>query len=148
MTILDSTLLFSDDQAIDDDAVSTNLIDKGAPGTPVGGKAALDSDWGKGKPVPIEIMVTTTFIDDTSGVSVVVNLQNDDDVAFGSPTVIWTSGLVLLAALVKGFRFPMGVLPESANERYLRLQYVMDGTMQNGTITAGIAGGLQTNRPV
>lgn len=146
MAIFDSTLLFSDDQAVDDDAVSTNIIDLGAPQTPVGGQKALVPDWGIGRPIPIEIIVTATFDDDTSGVSLLINLQNDNDVAIGSAVVLWNSGLVLRAALVKGYRFKMGYIPEGTIERYLRLQYVMDGTMQNGTITAGIVGGLQTNR--
>jgi len=144
MTILDSEGLFSDDQVITTTAASTNVIDKGAPQTPVRGAAPINVDWGKGRPVPVEIMVTADF---AGGTSIQVDLEVDDDVGFGTPNVVWSSEVIPLASLVQGYRFNVGHLPERTDERYARLNYVVVGTMSGGgAITAGIAGGLQTNR--
>jgi hypothetical protein len=145
MTIFDTTNEFSDDQAITVNAASTNQIDRGAPGTPVGGAAALNNDWGAGKPIPIEIMVTEAFAGTATALQVEVEVDND--VAFGSPKVVWDSGAVAKAGLVVGYRFKVGYLPEGVDERYIRLNYTLTGTpFSAGKISAGIVGGLQTNR--
>jgi len=144
MAILDNEGLFSDDQVVTTSAASTNQIDKGAPQTPVRGAAPLESDWGKGRAIAVEAIVTAAF---AGGTSIQVDLEVDDDVAFGTPKVVWSSEVIPLASLVQGYRFNVGSFPEGTNERYARLNYTVVGTMSGGgAITAGVAAGLQTNR--
>ena len=143
MTILDIRTLFSDDQAITATAVSTNVLDRGVVGTPVGGAAALSSDLGKSM-VPFEVIVTEAFATLTS---LTITLETDDNSGFSSALTKWTSGAVAAAALVVGKRIPIGYVPEGVDERYVRLNYTVTGSSATaGKITAGIAAGLQTNR--
>lgn len=80
MAIIDNTLVFSDGQAITADARSTNVIDLGAPGTPVYATAALVRDVGKGGDIPLEVLVTEAFDNLTS---LQIRVEVDNDVAFG-----------------------------------------------------------------
>lgn len=140
--ILSANQLFSSDQAITATAVSTNVLDLGAPGTVLGAPAAISRDIAKGNPVPILIQVTEDF-DNLTSLSVAV--QTDSTDAFASATTVLTSPAVLLASLVAGYKFAIIWLPLGITEQYVRLNYTVVGTAPTaGTITAGIAE-IQTN---
>ncbi len=133
--IFDNTLLFSDDQAITADAVSTNVVDLGAPGTVYGAAAAIGHDKGPGNPIPLLIQVTETFDNLTN---LIISVESSADEAFTSPqsTVI---GDELLAALVAGKKMPFHIWPRDMAGRYVRLDYDVVGTNPTaGKITAGV----------
>jgi hypothetical protein len=128
---LDSTNLFSDDQAITGDAASTNVIDLGA-----------DFDLGKGEPVKLLIQVTEDFDNLTS---LNAKIQTDDNSAFSSPTDLAESGDIALASLKVGYVFSINFMPRG-NQRYIRVYYDVTGTAPTaGKITAGIVADHQTN---
>lgn len=138
--ILSAQQLFSDDQAITASADSTNVIDLGEAGTPYDAVAALNQDIGKGNKVPILIQVTEAFNNLTS---LEIKISTGATTALGT-TVI--SKVVPLADLVQGYQFPVEVLPNEINERYLGIEYVVAGTAPTtGKVTAGISMGNQTN---
>lgn len=138
--ILSAQQLFSDDQAITASADSTNVIDLGAAGTPYDAAAALNQDVGKGAKIPILIQVTEVFNNLTS---LEIKISTGSTTALGT-TVI--SKVVLLTNLAVGYQFPVDVLPNEINERYLGIEYVVVGTAPTtGKITAGISMGNQTN---
>jgi len=138
--ILSAQQLFSDAQAITATAISTNVIDLGAPGTPYGGAAALHQDVGKGAKIPLLIQVVTAFNNLTSlGIAV----ETGATTALG--TVIFTQ-TILLADLVAGKQVAIDVLPNDIKERYLGVRYTVTGTAPTaGAVTAGISMGNQTN---
>lgn len=140
---LDEQALFSDQQAITITGPSTNYIDLGAANTPPSGSNAIKQDFGGGNDIPLLIQVTETFNNLTS-LQVVV--QVDDNPSFSSPTTIATSGTIGLADLVVGKILSPFNVPIGTNQRYMRLKYTKVGTDPTaGKVTAGIAGGLQTN---
>lgn len=141
--ILSNELLLSDDQAITASAASTNYLDLGATGTPHGAAAALPRDVGKGEPVPFEVIVTEAF---NTLTSLQIDLEVDDNTSFSSATVV-QSQTVVLANLTVGYNIPPMYLPQGVSERYVRLNYTVNGTdPTTGKITAGISGGRQTNQ--
>ncbi len=143
MSIFDISQMFCEDQAITADAASTNTIDLGATGTPFGDTRSLKRDIGKGCKIPLSINVTETFNNLTS---VEVQLQVDDNSAFGSPKVV-ARATYLLAELVAGTQlvFP-DVIPEGTNEQFMRLYFDVTGTAPTtGKITAGPVFGRHTN---
>ena len=139
---LDAQNLFSNAQAITATANSTNHIDLGAQSTPALSASPLKRDIGGGYDIPLLVQVVAPF---TGGTSVEVQIQFDDNNGFSTPKVVGTSGAIPVAQLVAGFKFPIPVIPFGADERYMRLRYVVVGTPSAGAITAGIAAGLQTN---
>lgn len=138
--ILSAQQLFSDDQAITASADSTNVIDTGVRGTPVGASTALVGDLGPGNKIPLLIQVTEDFATLTS---LTINVST------GSATTLGTtiaSQTIVLADLVAGAQFVIDVLPNSITERYLGIEYVVTGSNATaGKITAGISMGNQTN---
>lgn len=140
--IFDTTLLFSDAQAITADAASTNIVDLGAPGTVYGAAAALTRDVGKGKEIPLAIQVVEAF---NTLTSLDIIVQVDDNAAFSSPKELRRQN-VPLAALTVGKVINIDAVPLGADERYIRLFYDVTGTNPTlGRLTAGIVAGLQTN---
>lgn len=140
--IIDNQSLFSDGQAITATAGSTNVLDTGLAGTPVNHTVPLEKDIGKSRELPVVVTVTEAFNNLTS---LEVQVQVDGDVAFGSAQTI-ASRVYLLAELTLGARlaFPAEV-PEGANERYLRLRYVVTGVAPTtGKVFAGIVAGRHT----
>ena len=139
--LMDLQSMFSDKQAITVTAASTNVIDFGAAGTPKHAKAAVTRDIGKGRPIPIMVMVNQTFTDVGSDGTLTIALQVDDDEAFGSATTV-LSQTFALATLVAGAKLPPFYVPEGVDERYARLNYtVASGPMTAGKITAGLVFG-------
>jgi len=139
---LDAQNLFSDAQAFTATANSTNYLDLGDTAQPVLAPAKLVRDIGGAYDVPLLVQVVTAF---TGLTSVEVQVQTDDNTGFSSAKTVASSGAIPLASLVPGYKFPIPVIPPGANERYMRLRYVVVGTGTGGALTAGIAAGLQTN---
>jgi hypothetical protein len=141
--ILDNTLVLSDSQAITADAGSTNVIDLGAPGTPIGAAAALIADVGKATGIDIICNVVEAFNNLTT---LAISLQSDDNAAFSSPTEIATRTFALAEInATKMLRWP-SLLPEGTSERYVRLYYDVTGTAPTtGKITAAIVAARQTS---
>lgn len=142
MAILDLQALLSDDQAITTDAASTNIFDWGAPGTVVFAAAARARDLGKSL-IPVFCRVTADF---AGGTNLIVTLEADNDVSFGSATTLWTSETIVTATLVAGYDFALKTVPFHATERYMRFNYNQTGTFTAGTITAGLGTWPDTNR--
>ena len=141
--IFSAELLFSDDQAITADAASTNYIDLGAPGTPHRAQGPLGNDPSPGQPVPIEAIVTEAFNNLTS---LDIAIEMDDNTSFSSATTVATQN-ILLADLTVGKNLAHMYLPQGITERYVRLNYNVNGiNPSTGKITAGISGGRQTNQ--
>lgn len=135
---LDKQNTLSDSQAVTVTAASTNIIDLGnddAAVQPLNEKGDID----------LLIQVVTAFTADGSA-TLVVAIQTDDDVGFGSPTTLYTSAAIAVADLVAGYKVPIPGLPE-INEQYLRAYYtVATGPMTAGAIYAGLTLDRQTNR--
>lgn len=142
MTILSAQLLLSNRQAITATALSTNVIDIGAPGTPYGAQGPLGRDIGKGNPIPILVQVVETFNEATS---VTVSLEVSANSAMTSSTVV-ASQTIPLAQLVAGKKINLQYLPNGINQRYLAVRYTVTGTAPTaGRMHAGISMGNQTN---
>lgn len=139
---LDAQNLFSDAQALTATAVSTNHIDLGDTAQPVLSPAALKRDIGGNYDIPLLVQVVEDFAD---GTSVTVQVQVAAANSFASPKVVASSPAIPVADLKAGYKFPVPVIPFGADQRYMRLNYVVVGTPTAGKITAGIAAGLQTN---
>lgn len=140
--ILDLQSMFSDDQAITATAVSTNLLDLGAPGTPPLSSNALVRDVGKG--TPVEILIICTVAHGGTTPTLVVTIEQDDNVGFASATVVGTA--TEMADAEVGDRASIFFIPEGVNERFIRLNYTAGGTTPTITITAGLALGTQSNK--
>lgn len=144
--IIDNTLVFSDSQAITATARSTNIVDIGAAGTPVGMTNAVRRDIGVATEIPILVTITEGFNNLTS---LAFQLEVDDDPAFGSPRVVASGPAVTLAsgglALGQKIQFP-AELPEGTNERFIGLRYTVAGAAPTlGKVFASIVAGNQTN---
>lgn len=140
--IFDKTLLFSDAQAITATAASTNIVDLGATGTVYGAAAALTRDVGKGNRLPINIQVVEAF---NNATSLTIELQVDDNASFSSPKTV-ASQTVALADLKAGAVSSLNYVLPGADERYMRLRFVVTGTNPTtGKVTAGIVAAVQSN---
>lgn len=145
--IFDAQNTVSDQQAVTATAASTNVIDFGATGKPIGGAANLRRDLGRGKPVPFRAQVTEAFLA-AGAATLTVTLETDDNEAFATPKTVWTSAAIAKASLVPGYVFAVDYLPRGTDERYFRLNYtVATGPFTAGKITAGVvlAGEDNTN---
>lgn len=144
--IFDKTLQFSDQQAVTATAASTNIIDLRAVGRAYGAAADLKRDLGLNcEPIPLLIQVTEAFTAAGAG-TLTVTIETDDNEAFASPTVVWSSGAIGKAALVPGYRFGIIQVPLGVVERFVRLNYtVATGPMTAGKIVAGFVADVRTN---
>ena len=133
----------SNEQAITATAVSTNVLDLAAAGTPHDGAGALNRDVGKGHKIPFTVQVTEDFNNLTS---LTVTLQKDTVEAFSSAETV-IEHTMLLADLVAGARVPgFEFLPEGCDQQYIRLNYTVTGTAPTtGKIFAAVSMGNQSN---
>lgn len=138
--ILDSTNLFSDQQAVTADAASTNTIDLGTPGTVFSGRTQT-RDVGPGTTLHVWAICDVTFL---TIVSMNIVLRTDDNTSFSSPTIIWTSRLFLLAEMVAGFRFRLPHFT-GPTEQYVQLYYDVNTSATAGKVTAGLSIDNQLN---
>lgn len=138
--ILSAELMFSDGQNLTASGASTNLIDLGATGTPLGGNA-LDREISHGTPIPIRVSLDSA----AGGVSptCTVKLQTDTTAAFSSATDVNPAVTIGNGA---GAVLELQYVPEGVNERFLRLYYTLGGTSPDYTISAGIILGQDSNR--
>lgn len=137
--ILSNELLISDDQAITATAISTNVIDTGAPGTPYDAVRPLNHDTGDGTEVPLLVQVTEDFNNLTS---LTVAVETGTAETLG--TVV-TQQTFTLAELQAGARLNVRTLPDGI-QRYLGCRYTVVGTAPTtGRITSAIVAGVQTN---
>lgn len=140
--IMSKQSLFSNAQAITASAPSENVYDFGPANIVVGEAAAVRGDAGKGNKIPLLIQVVESF---NTLTSLTFTIETDDNSAFSSPAVKWTSGAIPLASLVAGYRVPIDDVPRGVNERYVRIVYTVAGTNPTlGKITAGFAAAVQT----
>jgi hypothetical protein len=140
--IFDKQGLFSDAQAITASAASSNVIDLGTTGTPVGGAAALSRDMGRSM-VPILIQVVEDFATLTS---LKVAVQVDTVENFASPETVLESEAIPVADLVAGYIFNIDKLPRRTDQRYVRLYYTVAGSNATaGKVTAGVVTAQQQN---
>lgn len=141
--ILDTQLLFSEDQAITATAISTNVIRLNAMGTAPGNASALSPrNLGAGTYVPLLMQVTEGF---NLLTSVTVTLETSAAAALTAPVILWSSGAIPLASLIAGFRFGIRVLPDAALLEYLGLRYTVAGVAATlGKITAALATEVQS----
>jgi hypothetical protein len=125
--IRDINLNFDTALAITVTATSTNVIDLGAK-----------RDLGPTEPLAISAIVTTGF---AGGTSLAVAVQGSPDDA--TWTTLLTGEAVPVASLVEGAQIanydvphadPVGLAPY----RYLRLQYIVVGTMTAGALTSDL----------
>lgn len=141
MALFDAAGLFSENQAITATAVSTNSIDFGAAGTPVGAAGAVVGDLGLSE-INIFAVVTEAFATLTS---LKIAVEMDDNSSFSTPTILVESEVVAAATLVKGYKFRIpATIPEGATERYVQLRYTVAGS--NAT-TGKIYAGVVASRP-
>lgn len=141
--LLDENTLFSDDQAITATAASTNYMDLQAGSTPPAAPAALVQKIGGGNDIPLLVQVTADFATLTS---LTVSIEVDDNTSFSSATTVASTHAVPAASLVAGYQFPLVTIPNTVNERYVRLKYTVGGSNATaGTITASVVTGIQTN---
>ncbi|NTZ90462.1 Bbp16 family capsid cement protein [Agrobacterium tumefaciens] len=143
--IFDAQNLFSDAQVITASAPSTNVIDFGASGKPVGAAANIRKDLGRGSKVSLRVQMIEAALA-AGAATLTVELQTDDNEAFSSPKTVWTSGAIGKASLVAGYVFPIDYLPRGTDERYARLNYtVATGPLTAGKITAGVVAAGEDN---
>lgn len=116
--------IFSDDQAITADAVSTNYVDVG-------------KHAGKGEPVPIRVRVTEAFNNLTS---LSISIQECDTVD-GTYTDVTSTHDILLADLALGDETVIRFLPK-VTDRYIKLHYDVTGTAPStGKFAAEVVSG-------
>lgn len=141
--IFDLQGLFSDAQAVADDAASTNYYDRGAAGIPYGAAAAVTRDWGKGNRIPVRIQVVEAF---ATCDSVKVAVQTDSDPGFATAlTTVLETEAIATASLVAGYVFNIDLMPLNTLQRYVRLYYTVAGSNATaGKITAGLVLANQT----
>ena len=103
--------------------VSTNYLDTEIPG----------GDASVGEPIEWAVTVTKAA---NGGTSIEFKLFTDDSSAFGSETLLDTTGAIGVATLVKGYTISRRV-PAGA-KRYLRLKAVTVGAVSAANIDAGL----------
>lgn len=137
--ILSQKSIFSDNQAITADALSTNVLLLQENDNVYGASSVQSYDIGRGTPIPIEIVVTETFATLTS---LTISVECGAADTLGTELASLT---IAAAALVKGYRIPITALPAGVNARYLGLRYNVNGSDATaGKITAGLSLGNQT----
>lgn len=134
--ILDLNAIFSNAQAITASAVSTNVIDLGAPGRAAYGNVQLVRN-NKGDCIPLLIQVVQNF---ATLASLTITIQGSVDEAFTSPVALAASPAIPVASLVAGFIYrPLIELPRNNIYRYVRINYTVGGSNATaGQVTAGI----------
>lgn len=141
--LLNLNELFSDRQQLVASAVSTNIIDLGVPGIPHNSDFPLDRDIGPGTDIEFMCMVNEVGVGDTGDTAWTVQIEVSTDEAFTAPRIVAET---TIDGLVPGSRIPIRIVPDSVDDRYFRLNYVISGTAPDITISAGITAGVQTNR--
>jgi hypothetical protein len=138
--IIDTSLVFSAQQAVTTSAPSTNMLDLGATGTPFGATLPLVRNIGHGQPIDLSVSVASTFAGLTS---LQVSVQTSPDAV--NWTSVDTGAAIPAGQLVAGYQFHVPKVVQEANCRYLQLYYTLVGTATAGTINAAIVASRQSN---
>jgi hypothetical protein len=138
--IIDTSLVFSNQQAVTASAPSTNAIDLGATGTPFAATIPLVRDIGDGEPIAIAVSVAQTF---TGLTALQVSVQTSPDSV--NWTTVDTGPVVPAASLVAGYLFKVPKIVQEASSRYMQLYYTVSGTATAGAINAAIVASRQSN---
>ena len=135
--ILDYENLFSDDQVVTATADSEHLIDLGAD------DPLVQQLVERGLDVWVQITKAMT----AGGTDLTVVVEVDDDVTFGSSTIVVQSAAVVAATLIAGYQFLIGTIPAHISERYIQLVYTVGGSnfSGGGTLSAGLVIDRQTS---
>lgn len=137
--ILSNESLLSNAQAVTVTAVSTNVIDTGVKGTPVGGSVAFAGDVGKGTHIPFVVQVVEDFATLTS-LTIAVETGAADTLG-----TVLSSQTIPVAGLKKGTRIALDVVPDGV-QRFLGVRYTVTGTTATaGKVTAGVTHGYGDN---
>jgi hypothetical protein len=129
---VDAQTLYSDSQAITASAASTNLVDH-----------EISRDLGTGQDVYLVAVVDVAFTDAGSDSTVQVDLQSDNDVAFGSVDNTQTIGTFAATSAV-GTTLIAKLQPGQVDSRYTRINYtVANGNLTTGSITAFLTTDVQ-----
>lgn len=149
--IFDDTLLLSRAQAVTVTAPSTNVIDLLPAGKAARHAAVLKRNLGIGPAIPFLIQVMEDFAA-AGAATLTITLETDDNAAFSSPAVVWSSGAIAIAQLKAGQNLglvnylPKGVNDKGLTEQFFRLNYtVATGPFTAGKIQAGVVAAVQTN---
>lgn len=126
--LYDKENLFSENQEILSNAVSTNILELA--------KGML-KEIANGTPIPLRIQVTEAFAGLTS---LEIKVETSANEAFSNSVVLATTGAIPQAKLVEGFVAPINYIPKG-NLGFMRLSYTVAGTGTAGKITAGIVAG-------
>lgn len=124
MGYIDAQNYFSDAQALTVTAASTNLIDHGQ-----------DRNIGIGTPLAV---VVTVDVAAAGGGTLTIAVQSDDNSGFASPGTVATTAAIAAAALTAGVQLVIPIPPDTATERFTRLNYTL-ATMTGITLTAYLA---------
>jgi hypothetical protein len=150
--ILDAHQEFSTAQAITVTAVSDNIIDLGPLNTGIAQAIAAGvgvnevRDIGAGEDQYLQLQVDAAFTA-AGAATLTVTWETDDNSAFTSATVLFTSTTFALADLAINAQ-PLRIkLPRAAYERFNRLRYtVATGPMTAGSVTSFVNLGVQDSR--
>lgn len=134
--ILDTTLLFSENQAVTATAISTNVIQFNANGTVVGEAAAVARNIGSGNELPILVQVTEAF---ATATSITFSLESSAAAGLTSAVVHWTSPAIPIATLIAGYKLPIRIVPDGTMLQFLGMRYTVTGSNATaGKVTAAI----------
>jgi hypothetical protein len=129
MAIYDALFVFSDDQLITGDAISTNVLDWGS--------GLEDLDIAVGDPLYLNVAVADA--DFAGGTSLAVQIYTHSTTTINSGVALMTSETFLQAALTAGAPLISMTLPLGADrERYFGLYYDDTGAFSAGGIDAWI----------
>lgn len=137
--IQDKKNMFDEANAITATRNSTNVILTGSPG-------ALARNVGVGEELTISITVDETFTAAGAG-TLTIAIVTDDNAALTSPTILYQTAALALAALVAAQEPIHLKVPIATYEAYLGLVYtVATGPMTAGKVTAGIVHDIQRSK--
>lgn len=135
---VDKQAEFSNSQAITTTALATHTYDNGAS------RNTLIDHGNTPQGAFLVFQVDTAL---TGGTSLTVSLESDSLPSLAvSPTVHWTSGALLPAALVAGMTLTVP-LPIGNYEEHIGIRYTVAGTFAAGAVSAFITTTPQTWRP-
>ena len=136
--ILNANLILSENQAVTATALSANVIAFNDTGTPPREGSALERNLGSGTPIPMLMQVTEDFATLTS---LTITLETSANEDMSSSTVLSSSGAILLATLVAGYRpsFTRHV-PDALMSKYFAIRYTVAGSAATaGKMSAAMA---------
>lgn len=135
--ILDTQLVFSENQAITATALSENILRLQETGIVYGEGAQITRNLGAGNEVPLMIQATEDFNNLTS---LTITVETSDNEDMTSSTVLVSTGAIALADLKAGWQSPVRWLPDAPLKDYLAIRYTVTGTAPTaGRVSAALA---------